>query len=91
MTVTPILVFVRAASFWRLYELARMFKITITERCIHSDDFSLPHVAYNASLRDCIAFNRHDDIDVHHFARTGVTEVLSSGPDDVSTRRAFHC
>ena len=91
MTVAPVLVFIRATSLWGLYELTSMFKTTVTKRCIHRDDFSLPHVTYNTSLRDCVAFNRHDDINVHHFARTGVTEVLSCGPDDVSTRRTFHC
>ena len=90
MAMTPVLVVLWPASFWRLYELARMFEITITEGRIHRDDLALPHVPHNTRLRYCVALNRHDYIDVHHFTWSGVTEVLSSGPDDVSAGCAFH-
>ena len=91
MTMAPVLVLLGPTSFGRSHKLTLVFKISVAERSVYRDDFSFSNMSNHARLCNGITRDRYIHIDVHHFARTRVAEILRGGPDDISPRCAFKC
>ena len=85
----PVFVIIGLAHIGHLFELTFELEFAVTQSSVHCDDLAVTHVTHHSSLCDGIASNRHDDIDVHHFTRTGIAEVLGRNPDDLATSCAL--
>ena len=85
----PVFVIVGLANIRHLFELTFELEFAVAQSSVHCDDLAVSHVTHHSCLRNGVASDRNDDVDVHHFAGSGITEILGSDPDDLAARGAF--
>ena len=75
---------------WHLFELTILLKITIAKSSIHRQNFTVTDMTHRASLSDLMTMHCQRDIDVHHFTRLGIRQILRCCPYCFTARRSFH-